>query len=608
MDKLRLHIILIFCSAALNLQAQLSPGKLTSAHAAYEGTTNCTLCHDLGKKVSNTKCLECHDILKERVDQDLGYHASSEVKGKDCFTCHSEHHGREFEMIRFDEDAFDHNLTGYELTGAHKKIDCRECHQPDFIERADIRENENTFLGLDDACLSCHEDYHQETLGADCTACHTTTTFEEAEYFDHNDSAFPLKGAHKEVTCVDCHPMETRNDKDFQVFKGVAFNNCSSCHEDVHKGDFGVDCASCHNETSFQNRRTLSRFDHNQTQFSLKGSHKTVDCASCHNLDVGLERVFKDHPGLATNACAVCHEDVHENKFGTECADCHNETSFRGNVSTEDFNHSLTGYELEGKHFQVDCKECHGEVLTDPLPHETCISCHEDYHEGVFEGPEPAGIEDCASCHTVEGFDITLYDFERHQQSAFPLDGAHLATPCFACHFNEEKEEWEFREIGMDCIDCHENVHGEEIPADYYPDDNCTACHITENWSSSNFDHSLTAFALEGAHASVACIDCHFDETAEARVFTGLGADCFSCHEDSHYNQFANAEGITDCTTCHAFENWDAVNFNHDNSAFPLDGKHKDVACEECHKPIEEDGAIFIQYKFNSFECIDCHY
>lgn len=546
-------------------------------------------------------------MLKERVDQGLGFHSSTEVKGKDCFTCHSEHHGREFDMVRFDEDAFDHNLTGYELTGAHLKIDCRECHKPDFIERKEIREINNTFLGLGDECLSCHEDYHQKTLGADCASCHSTVEFAPAEFFDHNDANFRLKGAHQEVTCVDCHPIETRNDKDFQVFTGIAFNNCNACHDDVHGGNFGADCASCHNELSFQNKRNLSGFNHNITDFPLKGSHKTVDCASCHDLNVGLERVFQDHPGLSTNACAVCHEDVHENKFGNDCAECHNEDSFRGNVSTEAFNHSLTGYELEGRHVEVNCVECHGEVLTDPLPHETCVSCHEDYHEGVFTSEAPPGIEDCASCHTVEGFDITLYDFERHQETAFPLDGAHMATPCFACHLNEDSGEWEFRNIGQACVDCHENIHLEEIPGTYFPEENCTVCHVTDDWKSSQFDHNQTAFVLEGVHLSTACIDCHFDEESNARVFTGLDANCFSCHEDQHYEQFADASGQTDCASCHGFENWDAVNFSHDNSAFPLDGKHQDVACEECHQPIEQNGAIYIQYKFKSFECIDCH-
>ncbi|HSG67212.1 MAG TPA: cytochrome c3 family protein, partial [Bacteroidales bacterium] len=82
--------------------SQLSPGDLAAVHAHLEGTTNCTQCHVLGDKVSNEKCLDCHREIKARIDQNKGYHSSGEVSGKDCFECHNDHHGRNFQIIRFD--------------------------------------------------------------------------------------------------------------------------------------------------------------------------------------------------------------------------------------------------------------------------------------------------------------------------------------------------------------------------------------------------------------------------------------------------------------------------------------------------------------------------
>jgi len=58
---------------------------------------------------------------------------------------------------------------------------------------------------------------------------------------------------------------------------------------------------------------------------------------------------------------------------------------------------------------------------------------------------------------------------------------------------------------------------------------------------------------------------------------------------------------------CHAYDNWKAVKFDHNKSAFKLDGKHAKVACSGCHKPIEKDGEVVVQYKMKSFKCIDCH-
>ena len=60
-------------------------------------------------------------------------------------------------------------------------------------------------------------------------------------------------------------------------------------------------------------------------------------------------------------------------------------------------------------------------------------------------------------------------------QVFFPLKGAHLATPCFACHKKQEK--WSFKEIGKNCNDCHENIHQILISEKYYPEANCENCH-----------------------------------------------------------------------------------------------------------------------------------
>ncbi len=49
--------------------AQISPGKLSKAHAHLEGVANCTQCHTLGKKVSNEKCMACHSENKSSVDK-----------------------------------------------------------------------------------------------------------------------------------------------------------------------------------------------------------------------------------------------------------------------------------------------------------------------------------------------------------------------------------------------------------------------------------------------------------------------------------------------------------------------------------------------------------
>lgn len=596
--------ILLILLSGVSIYAQISPGELSKGHAELEGMAKCTQCHVLGQKVSDDKCLACHKEIKSRVAQGKGYHASKAMKGKSCASCHSDHHGRNFDIIRFDEKQFDHALTGYALTGAHAKTDCRACHKPDFVGDPVLKKKKTTFLGLKESCASCHTDVHQKTLPGDCAKCHTTTAFKPASRFDHNKADFALKGKHVNVDCIECHKKETRNGQEFQNFAGVNFQNCNSCHEDPHKNQLGTACKTCHVEESFTNLSGLPRFNHSSTAFPLKGKHKSLGCAECHALNATPLTIFQDKKGIATSACASCHKDVHEGKLGSNCAECHTEDSFQKVSNLDGFNHALTDFPLEGKHIPVDCKKCHKADYTEPVEHQTCASCHADYHEGQFVRPSGASL-DCAVCHRVDGFETTSYTVEMHQQTKFPLTGGHEATPCLACH--KKAEQWVFRNLGQRCVDCHEDIHKGEINEKYYPKQECTSCHTTSSWKESKFDHNQTKFLLEGAHQRQACSACHIpDDTHRYGRFAGLPNTCADCHEDQHNGQFKE-RGVTECSRCHSQDVWKIPRFNHSKTAFVLDGKHAKVACEACHKPVAVGEKMVVQYKFNSFKCADCH-
>ena len=121
-------IIVMILGSFFRMTAQISPGDLSNPHSNLEGLSNCTRCHVLGNKVSSEKCLVCHTEIKDRLTQQQGYHASADVKGKECFACHSDHHGKNFQLIRLDIAKFDHNLTGYALSLPHARKQCSDCH------------------------------------------------------------------------------------------------------------------------------------------------------------------------------------------------------------------------------------------------------------------------------------------------------------------------------------------------------------------------------------------------------------------------------------------------------------------------------------------------
>jgi hypothetical protein len=522
-----LPILIMLLVKIMPLAGQISPGELAQVHAHLEGLSNCTKCHTLGEKVTDEKCLDCHTAIKFLIDNNRGYHVSKKVKGKQCYECHNDHHGRNFQIVRFDPDTFNHDLTGYRLEGAHAGEDCKSCHKKDYIDNAELLKKDFTWLGLEQSCLTCHADYHQGTLSASCMDCHSYEHFSPAPGFDHANTDFKLLGKHAETECVECHEIIERNGESFQVFSDVAHASCTDCHEDVHNNKFGQNCTMCHNETSFHQINDLTNIDHDRTAFPLEGKHKAVDCRDCHN-----------------------------------------------------------------------------EGYLDPVPHNQCLDCHEDFHGGQFI--KNGKNTDCAACHNMEGFQGSTFTIERHNETRFPLEGAHMATPCFICHKTES--DWIFRDIGLDCIDCHDNIHEGHISDNYYPDNNCTACHDVSRWRDITFDHNETDFTLEGAHASQSCRQCHFREMEgqEIQRFKNLGTQCTECHHDIHYYQFDD-DGITSCIRCHGFNNWTAEKFNHDKTRFPLTGKHKGVACDKCHFEVMVDNNKFIQYKTERFKCEDCH-
>ena len=511
----------------LNVSAQLSPGDLSDAHSNLEGISNCTQCHVLGNKVSDEKCLACHTEIKERLTLQKGYHNSGDVKGKSCIVCHSDHHGKKFQMIRFDESKFDHTLTGFKLSVPHHKRECSECHNTKFITNQKIKSKKYTYLGVGTECLTCHEDYHQKTLSSDCLNCHSPDTFKPASGFNHNKTKFPLSGKHATLECLSCHKVQDIAGKKFQDFRVNQFN-CSNCHKDPHQDKFGQNCSQCHNETSFEIVKGVNKFDHNKTN-----------------------------------------------------------------------------YRLEDKHLTVNCKACHKTKFTDPLKFKLCTDCHNDYHKGQFA--EKGISPDCSKCHTTKGFSLFSYSLEQHNLNVFPLRGAHEATACIDCH--KKQKDWNFKGIGRNCKDCHNDIHKNLIDEKYYPGEECKICHNTINWDDISFDHSKTDFNLTGAHVNQKCKNCHLtigSDGAGQQKFSGLSTNCSACHEDKHFKQFEK-NGSTDCAECHNTYSWKASNFDHNKTDFKLDGKHVNVPCVKCHNPQQEWPNFYVKYKLKVFTCESCH-
>ncbi len=200
----------------------------------------------------------------------------------------------------------------------------------------------------------------------------------------------------------------------------------------------------------------------------------------------------------------------------------------------QDLGNLLSPGRLSKAHAKLEgldnCQKCHepGRKVTA----EKCLACHAPIAERIAakKGVHRDVKGDCVSCHVEHaGVDAELRPFDTKKfdhaaETGFALDGKHapLAANCQSCHKTRS-----FLTLKPACASCHADKHKGRMGPD------CASCHTTAvafKEAAKTFDHSKAAFPLTGAHATVACANCH--KTPDFRV-AKFGA-CNDCHRDPH--------------------------------------------------------------------------
>jgi len=347
---------------------------------------------------------------------------------------------------------------------------------------------------------------------------------------------------------------------------------------------------------------------------SISGS---TQCTNCHVVG----------KGSAALKCQECHTEINAELTSAhglhaqfpnkeDCAKCHSEHNGKDfplihwEPSLKQFEHTRTGYALEGKHAQIACDQCHAAVhVREPQRSQIkmrdlnktflglsqdCISCHQDPHKGQMG-------QKCLECHNLVDWKAAQrFD---HNKTRFPLTGLHAQVTCEKCH-TPASPGGELRFTGMafsKCSDCHSDPHRGAFAQP------CETCHTTTGWKkipqTQQFDHSKTKFPLLGKHSQIECIACH----ADGNFRKPLPFDrCIDCHRDAHEGQFVERKDKGECASCHSVEGWKPSLFGvkeHAASAYPLTGKHVSVSCGNCHTP----AGTATRYKIAFLKCTDCH-
>ncbi len=332
-----------------------------------------------------------------------------------------------------------------------------------------------------------------------------------------------------------------------------------------------------------------------QSKGKQLGPEKCLECHKELKDRIAKERGFHGRlPAADRETCQKCH---HEHQ-GTDAALIEWPEGGR-----EKFNHSKVGWALEGKHAQQKCASCHEPRLMNPEAKAlsqkgrttylglgtACLSCHFDEHRGQ-EGRQ------CEKCHTESGWKPASKF--KHSTTDYPLTGKHAAVECIKCHPSEPDEANQdvfpkprsnhFQRYAAiehnHCRDCHNDPHGGKFSG------TCESCHSVEGWqiirdtTKERAFHDKTNFPLRGAHAAVICKSCHGPFPGKPAKFKGLAhAKCMDCHADSHSGQLARPA----CERCHTVQTFLPSKFDleeHQQTRYPLQGSHLQVACSGCHK------------------------
>ncbi len=494
--------------AARRIEQLVMPGKLIEHHAPYEN--QCEVCHeDFTKEAQSGLCRDCHNEINFDVEHKKGYHGDKLIRDRECSECHTDHIGRDADIVVFETSTFNHKQTDFELNGFHQQVPCESCHLEDIKYRDAKTE-----------CYACHfeDEPHKGFLGKQCDDCHNEDAWHELDYeFDHDQTDFPLRFKHKDVNCESCHT---------ESISKLLSVECVTCHivNDVHGGRYGERCQDCHTEMDWDK----GKFDHDQTRFPLRFSHKEVVCDACHKdpiFDKEMDR-----------RCVACHakDDYHRGQNGKVCDQCHRPTKW----NKFRFDHDTTDFPLHGKHKDLECTNCHkGDIYKEALK-TACIGCHAD--DDVHK--EDQGKE-CSNCHVEDSWNQNvIFD---HDMTGFPLVGLHATTPCEECHLSHV-----YTEAKLQCDSCHrlDDVHKERLGRA------CITCHNPNGWAIWAFDHNTqTEYELEGEHEN---LDCHACHTEPVKGDINMLTTCFSCHEKDDIH---NGSLTRYCERCHVTQGFEDV-------------------------------------------------
>jgi len=352
-------------------------------------------------------------------------------------------------------------------------VECADCHSA-VSESISLKDR---LLPNHDNCVSCHDvDDDKE-----CATCHINENYEpliqKQSDLIYNHKIHMIQG----MSCIDCHKGLDKVEYSFESAEvNPSMEICAACHNEVKIASNA--CESCHFTT----------------HDLLPQNHRNVDYTRSHKF-LAWE--------LDAN-CMMCHDN-------TTCQDCHVSTTgiTEANVPNDFYSPYMPSNSIDGAKQQAilkvhgdfgyryshgidakgktsECQSCH-QVET------FCASCHQsENRDFAMSGIVPTShlspefktfgvgsgggdhailarrdIEQCVSCHDVQGADPTC--IVCHLDS----DGIKGTNPkTHASNFmSDEEGDWHDNQ-GSICYNCHTS----QSPSSEAGIGFCSYCHGTD--------------------------------------------------------------------------------------------------------------------------------
>jgi len=557
---------------------------LTNGHA----NVPCLSCHinaNYNLQITLTDCgnSQCHLTTWQKTSNPVHSAAGTAFVVANCASCHT--------TKGWDSANFDHTSTGFLLTNGHANVPCASCH---------TNNNYNLTIAPTDCGNSgCHLTKWQQTTtpvhstsgpgfaATNCANCHTTKGWDSAS-FDHSVTGFTLTGTHASPTptpCASCHVSNnyTLNSTDCMGCHLAAWNSTPSFggsvpnHITAGFPSTASACATCHPITKWAD----GKFDHTAFGFPLTNSHalvanggKVPGCTSCHinnNYSLTIAPTDCGNSQCHLTTWQQTNNPVHPNAgapfAAANCSTCHNTITW----NTAIFDHSTTGWPLTGSHQLqpagkvVACTNCHvGNNYTFTAANTDCYGCHQPawVSTQTLGGAVPNHItagfstSQCSICHDTLLWADGKFD---HSTTGWPLQGAHVTTPCSSCHINGN---YTLTSANTDCYGCHQaawlstQTLGGQVPNHIAAQfsTTCVTCHttwVTTGWLGATLTAAQhTWFRIP--HNGSVCSDCHLISTDYSKF------SCINCHTRTahqpgmqHPQVNGYVYGATTCYNCH---------------------------------------------------------